>query len=119
MLDHAGRDEEGGRDLLLGATLLAHRLEGTELVERVQRRALDVLGEAVLLREPVGAHDAGHKCSLVHAFLFHEQFQRPEPPPAGGDRVHAGLGTVLIQNGPYGDPSRRAAPWDHPRLPSS
>jgi hypothetical protein len=112
LFDHAGRDEEGGRDLLLGAALLAHRLEGAELVERVQRRALDVLGQAVLLGEPVGAHDAGHQRGLVHALLFHEQLERPEPPPAGGDRVHAGLGAAVVQHGPHGDGTEQRPPRD-------
>ena len=49
----------------------------------MERRALDVLGEAVLLGESIGAHDAGDQCGLVHALLLDEQRQRPEPPPAG------------------------------------
>ena len=112
LLDHAGRDEEGCRDLLLSAALLAHRLEGAELVERMQWRALDVLGETVLLGEPVGAHNAGHQRGLVHALLLDEQFQRPEPPPAGRDRVHAGLGTALVQHGPHGDGAEQRPPRD-------
>src|SRR6056297_4249627 len=74
--------------------------------------ALDVLGQAVLLGEPVCAHDAGHKCCFVHALLFHEQFQRPEPPPAGGDRVHAGLGTAVVQRRPHGDGAEQRPPRD-------
>ena len=112
LFDHAGRDEEGRGDLLLSAALLAHRLEGTELVERMQRRALDVLGQAVLLGEAIGAHDAGHEGGLVHALLLHEQFQRPEPPPAGGDRVHAGLSAAVIQHGPHGDGTEQRPPRD-------
>ena len=110
LLDHAGRDEEGRGDLLLDAAFLAHRLEGAELVERVQRRALDVLGQAVLFGQPIGADDAGDKCCLVHALLLDEQFQRPKPPPAGGDRVHAGLGAVLVPHGPHGDGAEQRPP---------
>lgn len=47
---------------------------------------------------------------LVHALLFHEQLQRPEPPPAGGDRVHAGLGAAVVQHGPHGDGTEQRPP---------
>ena len=46
LLHHRHRNEECGGDLLLGLALLAQRQESPELVERVQRRALDVLGQS-------------------------------------------------------------------------
>jgi hypothetical protein len=45
LLDHLHADEESGRDLLLAPALLAQALEGAKLVERMQRRALDILGQ--------------------------------------------------------------------------
>ena len=45
-----GGDEELGGDLLIShAVLLAQRLEGAELIERMQGLAHRVLGERVLL----------------------------------------------------------------------
>ena len=88
---HGGRDEERGGDLLLAAALLAQRLEGAELVERMERLALGVLGEAVFLGEAVGADDAGHRRGLVHPLLLHQQFQRPETPATDRHLEQAGL----------------------------
>ena len=45
---HRGRDEERRRDLFLGLALLTEREERAELVERMERGTLNVLGEAVL-----------------------------------------------------------------------
>ena len=50
--------EKGGGDLLLGLAFVAQRQEGAELVERVQRRALDILGEAILLGDAAFAKAA-------------------------------------------------------------
>ena len=83
LLDHRDRDEERGGDLLLGLALLAQRQEGAELVERMQRRALHVLGQAVLLGDAVGADDAGDRRGLGQALLLDQQFQRPVAAAAG------------------------------------
>ena len=93
------RDEERRGDLLLGLALLAQREEGAELVERMQRRALHVLGEAVLLGEPFGADDAGDRRGAGEALLLHQQLQRPVAPAAGRHLVHAGLGAVSSSTG--------------------
>ena len=45
LLDDGRRHEEPGGDLLLAQALLAQRLEGSELIERVQSSTLDVLGQ--------------------------------------------------------------------------
>ena len=91
LLDDVDRDEERGSDLLLGLALLAQRQEGAELVERMQRRALDVLGEGVLLGDAAVADDAGNRRGLGEALLLHQQLQRPVAPAAGRDLEHAGL----------------------------
>src|SRR3546814_10141509 len=53
LLDDRHGDEEPRGDLLFRLALLAQREERPELVERVQWRTLDILGEAVLLRDAV------------------------------------------------------------------
>ena len=99
LLHHVDRDEEGGGDLLLGLALLAQRQEGPELVERMERRALDVLGERVLLGDAAFADDAGHRRGLGEALLLHQQLQRPVAPAAGRDLEHAGLDAGLVDDG--------------------
>ena len=47
LLHGIDRYEECGRDFFLGQPFLAQRQKGTELVERMQRRALEFLGERV------------------------------------------------------------------------
>ena len=54
LLDHVRADKEARRDLFLAKALIAQGLEGAELIERMQRDALDVLGERVLLGDAVG-----------------------------------------------------------------
>ena len=56
LLDDIDRDEEGRCDLLFVLAFLPHRLEGAKLIERVERCALDVLGEAVLFRQTMDAY---------------------------------------------------------------
>ena len=45
LLDHLDRDEERCGDLLLGLALHPHILEGAELVQRMKRRAIDILDQ--------------------------------------------------------------------------
>ena len=61
MPHHRDRDEERCRDLLLGLALLAQRQKRAELVERMERRALNVLSEAIFLGEPLGTNDARNR----------------------------------------------------------
>ena len=104
--------EEGGRDLLLAHGLLAHGLEGAELVQRVQRRALDVLGETVFLGQTFRADDARNGCVLRQALLLGEQLQRAEAPAAGGHLVDAGLGARFVEHRPNGEGLEQGAPGD-------
>ena len=106
------RDEEGGRDLLLGLTLLAQRQEGPELVERVERRALDVLGERILLGDAALAHDAGDRRGLRQALLLHQQFERPVAAAAGRDLEYAGLIAIGVAHRPNGEALQERAPGD-------
>ena len=112
LLDHGDGDEERGGDLLLGLAALAQRQEGPELVERVQGRALHVLGQAVLLGDAVGADHARDRRRLGQALLPHQQLQRPVAPSAGRDLIHPGLGAVRVQHGPHGEGLQQGAPGD-------
>ena len=112
LLDDVRRDEERRGDLLLRHAGLAHRLEGAELVERMERRALDVLGEAVLLGAAAFAHDARNERGLRQAFLLHEEFERTVAPPAGRHLEHAGLLAARVGDGAHGDARQQRAPGD-------
>jgi len=109
---HRGGDTECSGDLLLALALCAQRLEGAELVERVQRLAVGVLGEAVLLGEAVGLDDAGNGRGLGQALLPDQQFQRPEAPSAGGDFEHGGLVAVPVQHGAHAQALQQGTPGD-------
>ena len=112
LLHDADRDEERGRDLLLGLALLAQAKESSELVQRVQRCALHVLGQAVLLGDPVGADHAGDRRRFRQALLLDQQFQRAKPTPARRDLIHAGLLAVRVQYGTDGDGLQQGPPRD-------
>jgi hypothetical protein len=105
-------DGECSRDLLLAHALLAQCEEGTDLVERVQRRTLDVLRKRVLLREPFGAHDTGDRRGAGKALLLHQKLERTIAPPAGRDLEHAGLGAVVVEDGPDGEALQECAARD-------
>ncbi len=112
LLDDAWGYEETSRDFLLAQARVAEVLEGPELVERMEGDALDVLGQAVFLRRPAFAHDAGHGLCLGHALLLDEQFERPEAPAAGRDLVHAGLGALDVQHRPHAEALQQGAAGD-------
>ena len=115
LLHHVHADEERGGDVLLGLALLAQSLEGAELIERMQRRALDVLGQRVFLGGNVDAgiaHDAGHRRGLGETLLFDEKLQRPVAPPAGRDLEHAGLGALGIEHRTDVEALQERAPGD-------
>jgi hypothetical protein len=90
---------------------LAHVGEGP-LIERMQRGPLDILGQAVLLGDAVGADDAGDRRGTGEALLLHQQFQRPVAPAAGRHLVHAGLGAALFQHWPDGEALQQRAAGD-------
>ena len=103
LLHDVHADEERRGDVLLGAPLLAQSEEGAELIERMQRRALDVLGQRIVLAEDVGAGIADHARNwrgLRQALLLHQQFERPVAPAAGRDLEHAGLGALGVEDRP-------------------
>ena len=102
-LHHGDGDEERRRDLLLGLAFLAQREKRPELVEGMQRGALDVFREAVLLGEPVDPHDAWDWGGAGEPFLLDQQFERPEAAAAGGDLEHAGLSAIVVEDGPDGE----------------
>ncbi len=109
---HRDRDEERRRDLLLGLALLAQRKERTELVERMQRRALDVLGEAVFLGEAVRSHHAGDRGGAGEPLLLDQEFERPKAAASGRNLEHAGLGALVVEDRPDGEALQQRAAGD-------
>ncbi len=94
LFDDIDRDEESGRDVFLTESLIEQFLEATKLIERVERLALHVLRERVLLGRDFARcafHDAGHRRRLGEALPLHEQFESAIAPPAGRHLEHTGL----------------------------
>ncbi len=96
--------EEPCGDLFIAEALLTQCLEGAELIERVERDALDVLGQRILLGDPTVPHHARHGRGLGQALLLDQQFQRPEPASPGRHLEHAGLVAVGIDDGADAEP---------------
>ena len=81
----------------------------------MQRRALDVLGQRVVLGEDVGrgiADHAGNRRGLRQALLLHQQFERPVAAAAGRDLEHAGLGALGVEHRPDVEALKQRAPGD-------
>ncbi len=112
LFDDVDRDEECRGDLLLAHAFLAHGLEGAELVERMQRRALDVLGQTVFFGETVGADRRRDRRGLVQPLLLHQQFERAEAAATGGHLEHAGLVAILVGHRPDGQALQERTPGD-------
>ena len=112
LLHHGDRDEEGGGNLLFALALVPQRDKGTELVERVERCALDVLGERILLRQAFRADDAGDRGVPGKPLFLHQQLQRPVAPSAGGHFEYAGLGAAFIEHGPDGQALQQRSAGD-------
>ena len=101
LLHHGDRHELTGGDLLLGLPLLAERQEGAELVQRMQRRALDVLRQRVLLGQAVGSNHTGDRRGLGQPALLDQRGERPVAPAACRDLVHAGLHAGFVHDGAH------------------
>src|SRR3546814_11924890 len=88
---------------------LLHR---AKLIERVQRFAVDILGERILLRRDrvVLAHDARHGFRLRHLALLDERLQRAETAAAGPDFIFDGLVAIHIPLAADGEALAQAAP---------
>lgn len=115
LLDHLDRDEERCGDLLLGLALHPHILEGAELVQRMKRRAIDILDQRHFLGQDLVvalAHDARHGGDLGEALLLDQQLQRTEAAAAGRDLEHAGLLTFGVDHGHDAEALDQAATRD-------
>ena len=81
---HGCADEETRGDFLLAETRVAQRLEGAELVERMQRDALDVLGRLSSSAMPSSRTTQGTGWVLAMRFCFTSSSSaRKRRPPAG------------------------------------
>jgi len=78
----------------------------------MQRSALDVLGQRVLLGEAIGPHHAWHGLSLLHALLLDQQLEGPKPTAAGRHLEHTGLVTVGVHDPPDIQARQEGAPGD-------
>ena len=115
LLHNLDRDEERGRDLLVRhPALLAQRPERAKLVQRMQRRALDVLGQRVFLgcRAVVALHDAGDPLCFAQALRLDEPLQGPKAPPTRRDLEQPGLGARSVKHRPDVQALDQAAPAD-------
>ena len=115
LLHDVHADEEGGGDLFLGLALLAQCLKRAELVERMERRTVNVLCQRVFFGQDVGAgiaHDAGHRRGLGETLLFHEKLEGAIAPAAGRNFEHAGLDALGVEDRPDIEALQERAPSD-------
>ena len=101
LLDGVDRDEEARGNVFLAHALVPECLEGAELVEGMQRCALDVFGERIFLGRYVAvrlAHAAGHRRRAGQPLLLGEKFERPEAAAAGRNLERAGLLAIAIDD---------------------
>ena len=64
----------------------------------MERDSLDVLGQRVLLGDPVGPYYARHGLSLRHPLLLDQELERSVTTSAGWHLVPAGLGAVRVEH---------------------
>ncbi len=96
LLDHIDRDEEGGGYLLLRLPLLAQRQEGPELIQRMERRPLDVFGQRILLGDAALTHDAAARDALQAEFdRLSEEYAGADDLPDAVDERLSELETAL------------------------
>lgn len=88
------------------------------MLERRQRKPIDVLGERDLLGED-GAlgvtKNTWDRRGLAEALLLHEKFERAIGTAPGGNIEHAGLGASGIEDGPDMETRNQAATGDRSR----
>jgi hypothetical protein len=107
-----GRDAERGGDIILALVLLAECCEGAELVERVQRLAVGILGEAVILKDAGGLDDAGDGRVLGEALPLCEKLEGAQAAPAGLDLIAAGLVALRVKEWTHAQGLEQAAARD-------
>ncbi|MFZ3181126.1 MAG: hypothetical protein WA156_13170, partial [Methylocystis silviterrae] len=124
-LSHHRRANEKPRgDLINRDALILQILERPKLIERMQRLPHCVLGERILLLDPVGFHDARNGRVFREALLLDERFKRRETSPARADRELPCFGAPVVQHGPHAQRLQQSTPYDilgqildtHPRL---
>lgn len=81
----------------------------------MERRALDILGQAVVFGENSGtcfAHYARDRRGPGQALGLHQQFQRTVATATGGNFEHAGLSAIGIDDGAHIETLKQTAPGD-------
>ena len=94
-----GRHAERRGDVLDALAFFRERGKGAELIERMQRLAVGVFGEAVLFLEPACLHKAGNRGVLCKPLLLDEQLQRFKTPASSLDAVAASFCAGLVEDG--------------------
>src|SRR4051794_10150688 len=112
LLHHLDAHEERGCDLLLAHALLTQCEESAKLVEGMERRSLDVLGEGIFLGETFGADNAGDWRGPREALLLHEELQRAIAPPAGRNLEHASLSAISVDDRTHSETLEKRSPRD-------
>ncbi|MBB3646713.1 hypothetical protein FHX14_002910 [Rhizobium sp. BK619] len=100
-LPHRGdRDEEPRGDLFLIESLFPQRLEGAELIKRMQADALDVFGERIFdLKCIAMADDARNAGGFGEPLLRHKPLKRTIATPAGRDAIDTVFFALRIEFG--------------------
>ena len=93
-----GADIESGGNCFFAFAFVGECLEGAELIERMQRFALGVLGKAVGFDEAFGAHDARNGRVFCELLLFDEKLQRAQAAAASLYAVGAGFFAGVVQD---------------------
>ena len=78
----------------------------------MERRALNVFGQQVLLSDAAITHHAGHGRGFGEPLLLHQQFEGPVAAAARRDLVHAGLNAIGITHWPDGEALQERAATD-------
>jgi hypothetical protein len=87
-------------NIFLGQAEIAERLEGPELIQRMQADPLVILRHRIVLGNATFTNDARHRLRLRHALLFHQKFESAIAPTAGRHLEYAGLVAICIDDGP-------------------
>ena len=91
-------DAESGGNGFLAFAFVGEGFEGAELIERMQRFALGVLGETVGFDKAFRAHDARDGRVFCELLLFDEKLQRAQAAAAGLHAIGAGFFAGFVQD---------------------
>ena len=106
------RDKMARCDVFLAHAEVPQRLEGAELIERMQPDPLVIFGNRVVLRDAAFADDARNHLRLCHALLLDQKLESAIAAAAGGHLEHAGLVAVIVDYGTHVETLQQSALCD-------